>query len=167
MKPEKGPLLWPRAELARLLARLRKKGIVDRVVLASGSFDLLHAGHVRYLEAAAAEGQLLVVALYADKLVRKEKGAGRPVQPLAERAELVGALRCVDAVISQAEPTLERTLKALKPEVYARGTDCTPATVPERELAHELGIEISICGDLKRRSSSALHALLAREGRAR
>jgi len=159
--------LWPRAELARVLARLRRKGIVDRVVLANGCFDLLHAGHVRYLEAAAAHGQLLVVALNSNASVRKLKGAGRPLLPLLERAELLGALRCVDAVTSFAEPTLERTLRVLRPDVHAKGTDYTARSVPERAVDAELGIEIAICGDEKRRSSSALLARLARGGRAR
>ncbi len=164
---EKGRILWPRAELARVLARLRKKGIVDRIVLANGCFDLLHAGHVRYLEAAAAYGQILVVALNSDASARKLKGAGRPLLPLAERAEILGALRCVDAVTSFSEPTLERTLRLLRPDVHAKGTDYTAKTVPERVIDAELGIEIAICGDAKRSSSSALLERAARGGRAR
>jgi rfaE bifunctional protein nucleotidyltransferase chain/domain len=162
----KGRTLWPRAELVRVLARLRRKGIIDRVVLANGCFDLLHAGHVRCLEAAAAEGQILVVALNSDASVRKQKGAGRPLLPLAERAELLSALRCVDAVTSFPEATLERTLRMLRPDVHAKGTDYTAASVPERAVDEELGIEIAICGDLKRRSSSALLERLAGRGRA-
>jgi len=159
---EQGRILWPRAELARVLARLRKKGIVERIVLANGCFDLLHAGHVRYLEAAAAYGQILVVALNSDASARKLKGAGRPLQPLAERAEILAALRCVDAVTSFSEPTLEKTLRLLRPDVHAKGTDYTPKTVPERAVDAELGIEIAICGDAKRSSSSALLARIAR-----
>ncbi|MBK7643341.1 MAG: adenylyltransferase/cytidyltransferase family protein [Planctomycetes bacterium] len=164
---EKGKILWPRAELARVLARLRKKELVERVVLANGCFDLLHAGHVRCLEAAAAEGGIVVVALLSDATARKQKGAGRPVLPLRERAELVGALRCVDAVTSYGEATLERTLRILHPDVHAKGTDYTPASVPERDVDDELGIEIAICGDLKRRSSSELLKRIAHGTRPR
>jgi len=164
---EPGRILWPRAELARVLARLRKKGIVERIVLANGCFDLLHAGHVRYLEAAAAYGQILVVALNSDASARKLKGAGRPLHPLAERAEILSALRCVDAVTSFSEPTLEKTLRLLRPDVHAKGTDYTKRTVPERAVDAELGIEIAICGDAKRRSSSAIVERIAGGGRAR
>lgn len=116
-------ILWPRAELARVLARLRRKGIVERIVLAHGCFDALHAGHVRSLAAAAARGQILVVALESDASVRRRRGAGRPLRKLEERAEILGALRCVDAVTSFHEATLERTLRILRPDVHARGTD--------------------------------------------
>lgn len=158
-----GPL-WPRNRLASVLARLKRKGLIDRVVLANGCFDLLHAGHVRYLEDAAEHGHILIVALNSDASARKLKGAGRPLLSLRERAELVGALRAVDAVTSFPEATLERTLRILRPDVHAKGTDYTPATVPEREVDRELGIEIAICGDRKRHSTSALLRRIARDG---
>jgi rfaE bifunctional protein nucleotidyltransferase chain/domain len=145
-----------REALARELdaARARSPGL--RVVLANGCFDLLHVGHVRYLEAARARGDLLVVALNTDESVRALKGPTRPLTPLVERAELLAALRCVDFVTWFAERDLEATLRALRPEVHAKGTDYTRDTVPERNVDRELGIEIAICGDPKDRSSSAL-----------
>lgn len=156
------PVLRERSALAELLARERAR--LGRVVLANGCFDLLHVGHVRYLEAARARGDTLVVALNADAAVRAAKGAGRPLVPLAERAELVAALRCVDFVTSFPEATLERTLRLLRPDVHAKGTDYTAESVPERAVDLELGIEIAICGDAKTHSSSALARRLAGEG---
>jgi rfaE bifunctional protein nucleotidyltransferase chain/domain len=131
-------------------------------VLANGCFDLLHVGHVRYLEAARERGDALVVALNTDESVRAAKGQGRPLVPLAERAELLCALACVDYVTSFPEATLEATLRLLRPAVHAKGTDYTPESVPERAVDRELGIEIAICGDPKTRSSSALLGRAAR-----
>ena len=145
---------------------VRERAQLGRIVLANGCFDLLHVGHVRYLEAARACGDVLVVALNSDESVRATKGPGRPRVPLVERAELLAALGCVDFVTSFPEPTLERTLRLLRPDVHAKGTDYTPESVPERALDLELGIELAICGDPKAHSSSALHARLEREGRA-
>ncbi len=145
-----------REELAAELTRLRAAGKVKRVALANGCFDLLHVGHVRYLEDCASRGDLLVVALNTDESIRALKGEGRPVTPLDERAELIGALRCVDHVVPFAEATLEETLRALRPDVHCKGTDYTVETVPERGIDLELGIEIAICGDPKDHSSSAL-----------
>jgi len=145
-----------RAELARVLAARRA-----RVVLANGGFDLLHVGHLRYLEAARAHGELLVVALNGDAALRAAKGAGRPFVPLAERLELVAGFACVDFVTWFDEPTLEATLRLLRPAVHAKGTDYV-AGVPEAAVDRELGIELVLCGDPKTHSSSALAALLAR-----
>ncbi|MFT5048902.1 MAG: rfaE bifunctional protein nucleotidyltransferase chain/domain [Chlamydiales bacterium] len=147
-------------ELAQRLHALREAGEASRVVLANGCFDLLHVGHVRYLADARARGDLLVVALNTDASVRANKGAGRPRVPLQERAELIGALRCVDYVTFFDEPTLEATLRTLRPEVHAKGTDYTAAEVPEAEIDRELGIEIAICGDPKDHSSTALLSAL-------
>ena len=147
-----------RAQVTQLVDELRGRGLVRRVVLANGCFDLLHVGHVRYLTDAKAQGDFLIVALNTDESVRALKGAGRPLVPLSERAELVRALRCVDIVTSFDEATLEATLREIHPDVHAKGTDYTRDTVPEREVDHELGIEIAICGDPKTRSSTALAA---------
>lgn len=149
-------MIRSREELAAELRARRERGELRRVVLANGCFDLLHAGHVRYLAAARAQGDYLVVALNSDESVRALKGEGRPLQTLADRAELLSALRCVDAVTVFGERTLEATLRILRPDVHAKGTDYSVATVPEREVDRELGIEIAICGDVKTRSSSAL-----------
>jgi len=151
-----GGVLVAREALAERLERERAR--LGRVVLANGCFDLLHVGHVRYLEDARSRGEVLVVALNSDESVRVAKGPGRPLVPLVERAELVAALRCVDFVTSFGEGTLERTLRILRPDVHAKGTDYTEASVPERAVDLELGIRIAICGDPKAHSSSALQA---------
>jgi D-glycero-beta-D-manno-heptose 1-phosphate adenylyltransferase len=152
------PPLLDRVAVARLVAELRAQGRVRRVVLANGCFDLLHVGHVRYLEDARAQGDFLVVALNTDESVRALKGAERPLMPLAERAEIVRALRCVDVVTSFGETTLEATLREILPDVHAKGTDYTRESVPERAVDLELGIEIAICGDPKTRSSTDIAA---------
>ncbi len=130
-------------------------------MLANGCFDLLHVGHLRYLTAAKALGDTLVVALNTDASVRRLKGRGRPLVPLAERAELLCALAPVDFVVPFDEPNLEATLRCLRPAVHAKGTDYTVASVPEAPVDHELGIEIAICGDPKDHDSSALIARAA------
>jgi rfaE bifunctional protein nucleotidyltransferase chain/domain len=147
---------WEREALAEHLSGLRTEGRIRRVVLANGCFDLLHVGHVRYLEDARTRGDFLVVALNSDESVRALKGRNRPFQPLAERAEIVAAMRCVDAVTSFAERDLDATLRALKPDVHAKGSDYTAETVPEKAVDAELGIEIAICGGPKVRSTSDL-----------
>ena len=152
--------LWNREELAPVLARRRGAG-GERVVLANGVFDLLHVGHVRFLEAARMRGDVLVVALNSDASARALKGPGRPALPLSERAELVAALRVVDYVTAFDELELERTLRILRPDVHAKGTDYDSESVPELAVDRELGIEIAICGDPKDHSSSALLARLA------
>jgi rfaE bifunctional protein nucleotidyltransferase chain/domain len=142
--------------LAGHLAELRARGSVRRIVLANGCFDLFHAGHVRYLEDARTRGDFLVVAVNTDDSVRALKGRNRPFQPLAERMEIVAAMRCVDAVTSFGERDVEATLRALAPDVHAKGSDYTPETVPERAVDAELGIEIAICGGPKVRSTTDL-----------
>ncbi|MCB9916685.1 MAG: adenylyltransferase/cytidyltransferase family protein [Planctomycetes bacterium] len=146
----------PRDEAARRVRAWRDAG--ERVVLANGCFDLLHVGHLRYLADARSRGTRLVVALNTDASVRGLKGDGRPWTPLAERAELLLGFACVDLVTSFDEPTLEATLRALVPDVHAKGPDYTPETVPEREVDRELGIEIAICGDPKDHSTTDLLA---------
>jgi len=153
-----GSALWTREELAVQLARRRAERPGLRIVLANGCFDLLHVGHVRYLAAARALGDLLVVALNEDASVRTLKGSGRPAMPLADRAEIVSALRAVDHVTSFPERDLETTLRMLRPDVHAKGTDYTAADVPEAAVDRELKIEVAICGDPKARSSTELLA---------
>ncbi len=149
-------LFFERGALASELARLRRQQPGLRVVLANGCFDLLHVGHVRYLEHAKRLGELLVVALNTDESVRQLKGPGRPFVPLAERAELIGALFCVDFVTSFAERDLSATLQALLPTIHAKGTDYTAESVPEADLDRRLGIGVAICGDPKTHSSTQL-----------
>ena len=145
-----------REELAQILAARRRAGTLGRVVLANGCFELLHAGHVRYLQDARERGDLLVVAVNDDESVERLKGEGRPVTPLADRAEILCGLRGVDYVVPFGEETLEATLRLLVPDVHAKGTDHTADSVPEAAVDRELGIEIAICGDPKTRSSSEL-----------
>ena len=140
-------VLFPREELAPLLASRQGEG--QRVVLANGCFDLLHAGHVDYLEAARAEGDVLVVALNTDASVRRLKGDGRPRLPLEQRARLIAAFRVVDFVIAFPEPTLHDTLRLLRPDVHAKGADYAPESLPEADLDRQLGIRIAIVGDPK------------------
>src|SRR6478752_10796264 len=118
------------AELALAVARDRAAG--RTVAFANGCFDLLHVGHVRYLQAAAGEADRLIVAVNDDASARS-KGPGRPVLRAADRAELVAALRGVDYVVIFPEPTVTPLLLALKPDVHCKGTDYTVETVPERD----------------------------------
>jgi len=131
--------------LVPIIAKLKNDG--QRVVLANGCFDLLHVGHIRYLCGARAEGDVVVVAVNSDQSVRRLKGKARPVQPEAERAELVAALECVDYVIIFNELTVEKVLHSLQPHLHCKGTDYTAQSVPEREVVHALGGEVKIVGD--------------------
>ncbi len=153
MSREAGKIL-PRDELAVRLAQARADG--NRIVLANGCFDLLHVGHVRYLQAARAHGDLLVVALNSDASARALKGPGRPILPAAERAEIIAALACVDFVTLFDELTANALLEALRPDVHAKGTDYTEESVPEREVVRCYGGAVVIVGDAKRHSSQEL-----------
>lgn len=130
----------------------RDRGLT--VVLANGCFDVLHAGHVRYLEAAKSLGDILVVGINSDEQVSTLKGAGRPLLPESERAEIVAALAAVDLVTIFNEPTVEELLLAIKPDVHAKGTDYTEDTVPERDVVRSFGGRTAIVGDPKDHSTS-------------
>ena len=136
------------------VAKLRRQG--KHVVLANGCFDTLHVGHVRYLEGARREGEILVVGVNADSSVCKLKGPGRPILDESARAQLVAALRSVDYVVIFAEPNVEALLKELRPDVHAKGTDYTTESVPERAVAERLGIRVAIVGDAKDHSTREL-----------
>ena len=151
-----------REELRRELARRREGGA--RIVLANGCFDVLHAGHIRYLEGAEREGDLLVVAINSDASERRLKGAARPFLPQQARAELVAALAAVDYVVVFDEPNVEALLTELRPDVHAKGTDYTPETVPERDTARRLGTHVAIVGDPKQHSTSDLIARVRGRG---
>lgn len=142
---------------ARLAGEGRARG---RVVLANGLFDILHVGHLRYLEAARAAGDLLVVALNDDRSAATLKGPARPIMPLAERMLLVASLRCVDAVTAFGETTVAETMRRLRPAVHAKGTDYRPERLPpdEQRLHRELGIAVIAVGDPKDHASSDLIA---------
>lgn len=128
----------------------------QRVVFANGCFDTLHVGHIRYLEGARQEGDVLVVGVNADSSVCSLKGPGRPILDERARALLVASLRCVDYVVLFAEPTVEALLEELRPDVHAKGTDYTADTVPERAVAARLGIRVAIVGDPKDHSTRQL-----------
>jgi rfaE bifunctional protein nucleotidyltransferase chain/domain len=143
-----------RAEAVRRAAAERRAG--RRVVFANGAFDLLHAGHVRYLEAARAEGDWLVVAVNSDASVARAKGDGRPIVPADERAEIVAALECVDAVVVFEEDSPAGLLSELRPDVHAKGTDYTPESVPEREVVARYGGRTVVVGDPKQHATTEL-----------
>ncbi|MGC2741253.1 MAG: adenylyltransferase/cytidyltransferase family protein [Candidatus Acidiferrales bacterium] len=134
-----------------------------KIVFANGVFDLLHVGHVRYLQAARAEGDLLVVGINSDSSTRKLKGDGRPILTERARAVLVAALRAVDYVVIFDELDVNSLLRELQPDVHDKGTDYTADTVPERELAKMLGIRVAIVGDPKQHSTRDLLARLRGE----
>ncbi len=142
------------AEVAEDVRAWRAAG--QRVVLANGVFDLLHVGHVRYLNDARRSGDRLVVAVNGDASTARLKGAGRPVLPAEERACLVAALRAVDAVVVFEHDTADAVLATLAPHVHAKGTDYRADTVPERATASARGIETRITGDPKRHASREL-----------
>ncbi len=146
--------ILPRAELAALLESERP----ERLVLANGLFDIVHVGHVRYLEDARSRGDRLVVALNTDESCRILKGPTRPIVPLAERMEVIAALRAVDHVTSFDETSVAETLRLLRPRFHAKGTDYRPETLPEAEqqLHRELGIDVVLVGDPKTHASSDL-----------
>lgn len=144
-------------ERSRLLARIAiARRDRKRVVLANGCFDLLHVGHIRYLEAARALGDILVVGINSDMQVARLKGIGRPVIPERERAEIIAALRFVDVVTIFTEPTVTELLLALRPDVHAKGTDYTEDTVPEREIVLSYGGKVAIVGDAKEHSTTEM-----------
>jgi rfaE bifunctional protein nucleotidyltransferase chain/domain len=146
-----------------LVAAVRRERAEGRTIaFANGCFDLIHVGHVRYLQAAAAEADRLVVAINDDESVGRLKGAGRPVMPAAERAEIVAALRPVDYVVVFGDATVERLLRLLEPDVHCKGTDYTVATVPERSIVEAYGGRTAIVGDPKDHSTRELVARLSR-----
>ncbi len=139
-------------ELTSEVARLRAEG--RTIVLANGCFDVVHVGHVRYLRGARAEADVLVVAVNGDEAVRTLKGGHRPVMPAGERAEIVGAIDGVAFVTIFETLTVEPVLRAIRPDVHAKGTDYTPETVPERAVVAEYGGRVAIVGDPKDHSST-------------
>lgn len=147
-------------ELAARLDADRRAG--RTIAFANGGFDLLHVGHVRYLQAAKAEADRLVVAINSDASIRALKGEGRPILDEAARAELIAALRCVDYVIVFSDHTVDRLLTLLTPDVHCKGTDYTVETVPERETVLAYGGRIAIVGDPKDHSTRDLLAKLGR-----
>src|SRR5262245_42991487 len=145
------------AELLDAVRRDRARG--HTIAFANGCFDVLHVGHVRYLQGARAEAARLIVAVNDDRSVAALKGPGRPILAAADRAELVGALRGVDYVVIFSDPNVERLLNAIKPDVHCKGTDYTVDSVPERAVVRAYGGRTAIVGDPK---SHATRELLGR-----
>ena len=147
-------MILERDKLLVRVAANRRTGA--RIVLANGCFDVLHVGHVRYLQGAKELGDLLIVGINSDKQVARLKGAGRPIMGERERAEIVDSLEAVDLVTIFDEPTVESLLLSIKPEVHAKGTDYTEDTVPERQVVRSYGGRVAIVGDPKNHSTSQL-----------
>ncbi len=147
---------------ARRAAEVRAKG--GEVALCNGVFDILHVGHVRYLEAAKAMADLLVVAVNSDASVRLNRGPGLPLIPEAERAELVAALAAVDLVLLFDGKEVTEVVRAIRPNLQVKGTDYTVESVPERALVESLGGRVVIAGDPKDHSSTELRARLKGSG---
>jgi len=155
MTSQSAPIL-ERSELVRTAEAARAAGSV--IVLANGCFDLLHVGHVRYLAGAKELGDVLVVGINSDRQTHILKGDGRPYTPERERAEMVAGLRGVDFVTIFDEATVEQLIRAIKPDVHAKGTDYSEDSVPERDIVRECGGKVAIVGDPKDHSSTEIIA---------
>jgi rfaE bifunctional protein nucleotidyltransferase chain/domain len=143
----------------RLAGQWRREG--KRLVLANGCFDLLHVGHVRYLEGARRLGDVLLVGINSDRSVARLKGPGRPIMTAEERAELVGSLAAVDGVVIFDDDTADALVRALRPTVHAKGTDYTAESVPEGAAVREAGGRVAIAGDPKQHATRDLIRLIA------
>jgi len=152
-----------RDDLLTRVAGARRAG--QTIAFANGCFDLLHVGHVRYLDAAAQEADVLIVAINDDDSVRALKGKGRPILPAADRAELLAALRSVDYVVIFPESTVGPLLEAIRPDVHCKGTDYTQDSVPERDVVRAYGGRIAIVGDPKDHSTRDLLTRIAESPR--
>lgn len=149
-----GQIVRDWTELARLLEARREKG--ERIASTNGVFDLLHVGHVRYLQAARACGDLLVVGINSDAGTRRLKGPTRPVMPEDERAEILAALACVDYVTVFEEPTPEALLTQLRPDIHVKGGDYTVETLPETAVVRRYGGEVRTVALVPGRSTTLL-----------
>ena len=148
------PKILSRHELRERVAAWRRAG--ERITLANGCFDLLHVGHVRYLHAARQLGGKLVVAVNSDDSARALKGAGRPLMPATERAEILAALADVDAVVVFPEPDVRAIIREIRPDFHAKGTDYTAENVPERDEVEACGGRVVIVGDPKDHSATEI-----------
>ena len=143
-----------REQLNRQVEAWRKSG--DKVTLANGCFDVLHVGHVRYLRAAKELGGHLIVAINSDDSVRSLKGAGRPLMPAEERAEILASLSDVDAIVIFPEPDVRVLIREIRPDIQAKGTDYNADSVPERDTVVEYGGRVEIVGDPKDHSATEI-----------
>ena len=153
----------PRAQVSALGERLRREG--RRIAYANGCFDLLHVGHVRYLQGAKEQGDVLVVGVNSDRAVAALKGPARPLLPAEARVELVAALAGVDYVVIFDDVTAEEVLRDLRPHVQCKGTDYSVETVPERAVMEELGGTVRIVGDAKSHSTRELLAEIVKRAK--
>ncbi len=157
----KAPSFGKVGSLSEVIDRLAvARSLGQRVALANGVFDLLHVGHVRYLEAAKAMADILVVAVNSDASTRANKGEGRPVIPQSERAELLAALACTDHVVLFEERDVRAIIRTLRPDIHVKGTDYTPDTIPERAEVEAYGGRVAVAGDPKDHSTTELAARL-------
>lgn len=147
-------IITDHSRLKREVDALRGAG--KSIVFANGAFDVIHVGHVRYLQGAAAEGDVLVVAVNSDESIRRYKDPTRPLQPLAERMEIVAAFACVDIVTCFDDPTCDTLLALVRPGVHAKGPEYTPDNLPEFPTLRRLGIRLANVGDPKNHSSTEL-----------
>jgi len=143
-----------REQLKHQVETWRKSG--EKITLANGCFDVLHVGHVRYLRVAKELGGRLIVAINSDDSVRTLKGEGRPLMPAEERAEILASLSDVDAIVIFSEPDVRALIRELHPDVQAKGTDYSAASVPERETVIECGGRVEIVGDPKDHSATEI-----------
>ena len=141
-----------RDNLSAFAAALRAHG--QRIVFTNGCFDILHVGHVRYLGAARALGDCLVVGLNSDTSVRRLKGPERPVNEEADRAEVLDALRAVDYVTIFDEPTAAELIEIIRPDVYVKGGDYTIATLPEAKIVRDYGGRVEFIDLVPERSTT-------------
>jgi rfaE bifunctional protein nucleotidyltransferase chain/domain len=141
-------------ELKIIADRARSRGQV--IVFANGCFDLIHAGHIRYLQGARSLGDILILGVNSDRCVKMLKGDLRPLQPELERAEILASMECVDYVLVFDTPTVDVILKELKPDIHAKGTDYTEESVPERHTIRNYGGRVAITGDAKDHSTRDL-----------
>jgi len=155
------PKIKSLAALSQIVSEAHREG--KKVVLANGCFDLIHAGHIRYLQAARKKGDLLIVAINSDRSVRQLKGPGRPLLPEKERAYILASFWFVDYVTIFHQITVDHILEQLRPDIHAKGSDYRPQTVPEKETARRLGIKVAIVGGPKIRSTSTIIKNLARK----
>lgn len=151
-----GQIIVDRDLLLCEVADLRTAG--RTIVFANGAFDIIHVGHVRYLQGAAAEADVLVVGVNSDESIRRYKGPDRPLQPLVERMEIVAAFACVDFVAPFDEPTCDMMLDLIRPDVHAKGPDYTPENLPEYPTLLRLNVRLAIVGDPKDHSSTEMLA---------
>ena len=152
-----------RKSLANRIAALKKAG--KKVAFANGCFDIVHVGHVRFLKGAKSKADILVVGINSDGSVRKLKGKARPLMNEKDRAEIISEFEFVDFVVIFDELTVNKTLTVLRPDYHVKGTDYTKDTVPEKNLASELGIKIAIAGDKKNHSTKdIIKTILEKEG---